>query len=135
MAGYADDIAGSGLASRESAQQSAIKQFDELLPDGLATENHTFLCVEAEDEVVATNWLSHHYAPKTSFVFGVEVEARHRGKGYGRAAMELGEQASLQAGDTQLALNVFGQNAPAIGLYKSMGYATVERIRSLKFAE
>ena len=83
--------------------------------------------------MVATNWLAHHYAPATSFVLGVEVEAAHRGKGYGRVAMQLGEQASLQAGDSQLALNVFGQNSPAIGLYEAMGYGTVEKIRSLRF--
>jgi len=132
---YVDEVVGSGLASRAEAQQAAAKQFDQLLPDGLATENNTFLCVEAQGEVVATNWIGHHYAPATSFVFGVDVDSAHRGKGYGRAAMRLGEQASLQAGDTQLALNVFGQNAIAIGLYKAMGYATVERIRSLKFGE
>ncbi len=132
---YVDEVVGSGLAARAEAQRVAAKQFDDLLPEGLATENHTFLCVEAHGEVVATNWIAHHYAPATSFVFGVDVAAAHRGKGYGRAAMELGEQASLQAGDTQLALNVFGQNAPAIGLYEAMGYASVERIRSLKFRE
>jgi GNAT superfamily N-acetyltransferase len=132
-AGYVSDIVGSGITSRADAESIASKQFDELLPDGLATENHTFLCIEAGGEVVATNWLLHHYGPATSFVFGVEVVPAHRGKGYGRVAMQLGERATLRAGDSQLGLNVFGQNATAIGLYGSMGYGVVEKIRSLKF--
>ncbi|GIH09480.1 hypothetical protein Rhe02_75470 [Rhizocola hellebori] len=131
--GYVNEIVGSGIASREEAQAKAAQQFDELLPDGVDTANHTFLCVEADGEVVATNWLAHHYSPATSFVLGVEVEEAHRGKGYGRVAMQLGEQASLEAGDSQLALNVFGQNLPAIGLYEAMGYGAAEKIRSLRF--
>jgi GNAT superfamily N-acetyltransferase len=131
--GYVEHAVGSGLASRAEAQAKASQQFDELLPEGLATENHTFLCVEADGAVVATNWLAHHYAPATSFVLAVEVQAAHQGKGYGRLAMQLGEQAALAAGDSQVALNVFGQNTPAIGLYEAMGYRTLEKIRSVKF--
>lgn len=131
IVGYASDIAGSGLMSEAEARERSETQIDELLPDGVHTPGHTFLCIEAEGEVVATNWLKHGYGPGTGFVFGVEVVSGNRGKGYGKAAMLLGEQACLEAGDNQLGLNVFGQNSVAIGLYYKLGYVTAEKHRSL----
>ena len=50
--------------------------------------------------------------------------------GFGWAEMVAGEQASLDAGDTHLALSVFGQNAVAIGLYRSMGYVAYKAERA-----
>jgi ribosomal protein S18 acetylase RimI-like enzyme len=45
--------------------------------------------------------------------------------------MNIGEQAALDAGDTHLALNVFGHNEVAIRLYDSMGYRRYEDARSV----
>lgn len=129
--GYAADIASSGSMPEAQAAAQAAAETDALLPDGLRTPNQSFLCLCAEDEVVATNWLCHHRGPGVSWVYGVEVSEGHRGKGYGRAAMIIGEQAALNAGDTHLALNVFGHNDVAIGLYNSMGYRGYEDGRSI----
>ena len=129
--GYAADIAASGSMPSEEAAVAAAEQTDQLLPDGLSTANHTFLCLCADGEAVATNWIGHHYGPGVSWVYGVEVHDGHRGKGYGRAAMIIGEQAALDAGDTHLALNVFGQNHVAISLYNAMGYRAYDAGRSL----
>lgn len=129
--GYAADIAGSGAMSLEKAKALSAAQMQELLPDGLQTAGHSFLSLCAGGEVVATNWLEHHRGPDVSWVYGVETHEQFRGKGYGRAAMMLGEQATLDAGDTHLALNVFGQNSVAIGLYRSMGYRTYDDGRSI----
>lgn len=129
--GYAADIADSGTLPPEEAAISAASQFDQLLPDGLNTAGHTFLCLTAGGEVVATNWIGHHYGPGVSWVYGVQVYEQHRGKGYGRAAMVAGEQAAVGAGDTHLALNVFGHNEVAIRLYESMGYVAYDHGRSI----
>jgi len=129
--GYAGDIFGSGLLPLPEATTRAETQFDELLPQGMRTADNTFLCVDFGGEVVATIWLSHHYHPGTSWVFGVEVSQQSRGRGHGRAAMLLGEQSTLTAGDTHLALNVFGNNTTAIGLYDRLGYGTVDQQRSV----
>jgi len=133
---YAAQMAASGAVPTVDAARVAADEFADLLPDGLATADHTFLCVRApgdggEPEQVATNWIQHRREPGLSFVYGVEVHEGHRGKGYGRAAMLLGEQASLDAGDTHLALNVFGHNTAAIRLYETMGYRAVEHRRSI----
>jgi GNAT superfamily N-acetyltransferase len=129
--GYAADIAGSGIMSLEQARAVSAAQMRELLPDGLQTAGHSFLSLCAGGEVVATNWIAHHRWPGVSWVFGVETHEQFRGKGYGRAAMVLGEQATLDAGDTHLALNVFGQNSVAISLYRSMGYRAYDDGRSI----
>jgi len=129
--GYASDIADSGSMLPEQAAASSVAQFNQLLPGGLNTPNHTFLCLWAGDEVVATNWIAHHRAPGMSWVYAVEVHEGYRGKGYGRAAMVIGERATLDAGDTHLALNVFGHNHVAISLYNGMGYRAYNAGRSV----
>ena len=130
--GYAADIADSGSLPAAEAAGSAAAQFDQVLPQGLGTENHSFLCLCASGEVVATNWIGHHRSPGTSWVYGVETHENQRGKGYGRAAMIIGERATLAAGDTHLALNVFGHNDVAIAMYESMGYRAYDHGRSIE---
>lgn len=129
--GYAAQVAESGAMSADEAAARSSDEFHRLLPDGLQTADQTFLCLCTGDQVVATNWIGHHRSAGTSWVWEVEVSEQQRGKGYGRAAMLAGEQATLEAGDAQLALNVFGQNSVAIGLYTSMGYLTVDQARSV----
>jgi ribosomal protein S18 acetylase RimI-like enzyme len=128
---YAADMTDSGTLPAAQAAIASATQFDQLLPAGLHTENHSFLCLCAGGEVVATNWIGHHYSPGVSWVYGVETHEGHRGKGYGRAAMVIGERATISAGDTHLGLNVFGHNAVAISMYESMGYRAYEHARSI----
>jgi GNAT superfamily N-acetyltransferase len=130
VAEYATEMAESGSVSEEAAARASAAEFSQLLPDGLRTKDHTFICLEAGGEVVATNWIMHRRWPEVSWVYGVEVSEGHRGKGYGRAAMVAGEQSTMAAGDAHLALNVFGQNAVAIGMYESMGYRCYDHGRS-----
>jgi len=129
--GYASDVADSGEMTADQAAASAAAQTNQLLPNGLGTANNSFLCLCANEDVVATNWIGHHRSPGMSWVWAVEVHEGYRGKGYGRAAMVLGERASLDAGDTHLALNVFGHNHVAISLYTAMGYRAYDAARSV----
>jgi GNAT superfamily N-acetyltransferase len=128
---YATEIFESGQVAAEPARASAIAQLDQLLPDGLDSAGHSFLCLVAADEVVATNWIGHHRSPGASWVYGVETHEQFRGQGYGRAAMIIGENATLDAGDTLLGLNVFGQNSVAISMYQAMGYLGYDDARSI----
>src|SRR5262245_50181107 len=114
MAEYVQEMVDSGLLSADEARARARSQFDQALPDGPRTAEQSFLCLEAGGEVVGTNWVTHKYEPGTSWIQGVEIWAEHRGKGHGRAAMLLGEVASIEAGDVQLGLNVFGHNEVAM---------------------
>nr|WP_238341701.1 GNAT family N-acetyltransferase [Actinopolymorpha rutila] len=132
VVGYADEIAVGRALSPEDALAQANAEFDELLPDGLATANHSILVLETGDEppgqtYSAMIWLRHHLEAGRAFVFGVSVVPERRGRGLGRAVMRLGELAVLAAGDPVLALNVFGPNTTAINLYTSLGYQVTDR--------
>ena len=128
--GYAADIAGSGVLSAEAAMSRSRREFAELLPNGLHTPDHTLWTLEANGAPVGTIWLKQHRREGASFVLSVSVDADQRGKGYGRAAMRLGERLTLAAGDTVLGLNVFGQNTTAINLYTSLGYTVTDQSRA-----
>lgn len=127
---YAEEMAASGSRSPADALAASVAEHDELLPEGLHSPGHAFWCVTAGDEVVGALWLRHGFLPGLSFVFGVDVDPAHRGRGYGRGAMLIGEQATAAAGDAQLGLNVFGHNTVAMRLYDSLGYQVVEQNRA-----
>ncbi|KQQ19243.1 hypothetical protein ASF48_14960 [Rathayibacter sp. Leaf299] len=59
-----------------------------------------------------------------AWIWDVEVDGPFRGRGSGRAAMLLAEEHALARGYRALALNVFGFNTTARGLYESLGYET-----------
>jgi ribosomal protein S18 acetylase RimI-like enzyme len=59
-----------------------------------------------------------------AFVFDVEADAAHRGRGHGRTLMLLAESQAIAAGRRALELNVHAGNTPAERLYESLGYET-----------
>ncbi|MGY0233422.1 GNAT family N-acetyltransferase [Longispora urticae] len=128
--GYLADIVNSGSMEPEAARRKADEDFAALLPQGLDTPDNTLWTIEAGGEGVAFIWLKHHSSAGQSFVYSVSASPAHRGKGYGRAAMLLGERATLEAGDEALLLNVFGHNRVAINLYDSLGYVVLDQSRS-----
>ncbi|MFB6711861.1 MULTISPECIES: GNAT family N-acetyltransferase [unclassified Streptomyces] len=128
---YADDIVRAGALSREEAVLKSDRDFAELIPEGLATPDNTFLVLEAAGEPIGTGWLKHGHLPEVTYGYSLYVQEGHRGKGYGRAAMSAGEQATLAAGDSTLMFTVWGGNEVAMNLYTSAGYRIVEEMRSL----
>jgi ribosomal protein S18 acetylase RimI-like enzyme len=60
-----------------------------------------------------------------AFLYDIEVEPAHRGAGYGRALLALGEDAVRGHGLAAIELNVFGGNARALRLYESSGYRVI----------
>lgn len=132
ITGYAADITGSGSLPAERAREAAVRSYDELLPRGLDTPGHSMCVIEDHGVTVADIWLRHGEAPGFAYVFSVEVRPEHRGHGYGRAAMLVGEDMARAGGDSCVGLNVFGHNHVAIRLYESMGYRCVEATRSIE---
>jgi ribosomal protein S18 acetylase RimI-like enzyme len=130
IAGYAADMSGSGIMDEAKAREVSVQSYDEMLPDGIVTPGYTWWCVDVEGTTVATIWVAAAIFPGLSFVYSVETGVQHRGRGYGRAAMLVGERATLDAGDTHLGLNVFGHNTVAMRLYDSLGYHIVDQSRS-----
>ncbi|MFJ9865012.1 GNAT family N-acetyltransferase [Streptomyces sp. NPDC101165] len=95
---------------------------ERLLPHGLATEDMLFSVLEHEGVRVGTLWVS--LQGGKAFVFDVEADGAHRGRGHGRTLMLLAERQAIAAGRRVLGLNVFAGNTPAERLYESLGYET-----------
>src|SRR5262249_27283091 len=92
--------------------------------------DNTFLVLEAAGEPIGTGWLKHGHLPGATYGYSLHVEEQYRGKGYGRAAMAVGERATLAAGDEVLMFTVWGGNEVAMNLYTSAGYHVLEENRS-----
>ncbi|MEV6209845.1 GNAT family N-acetyltransferase [Kitasatospora sp. NPDC051914] len=129
-AAYVADMVRAGAHTEQEARAKSAADFSRLLPRGMDTEGNAFLVLEAGGETVGTGWLKHGFLPGVTFGYSLDVLPEHRGRGFGRAAMAVGEQAVLAAGDRALLFNVFGGNEVAMGLYTSAGYTVLEERRS-----
>jgi len=125
-AGYAELIIESGAMPPEEAREKARRDTQRTFGAGLGTPGQLLFRVLAGDEPVPVGWLWLAVPgpddPAMAWVYDVEVEQAHRGKGYGREAMQLAEQEARARGMTSIGLNVHGGNRVAISLYDSMGY-------------
>jgi len=123
MAFYVDDMVRAGI-DRAVAQAKADTDMPQLLPDGLATPNHYMYAIEDDGRFAGYLWLCDRDGElgHSLFVYAVEVDEEFRGRGLGRMAMEFAEHEAQRLGIAKVALNVFGGNEVARGLYLSLGY-------------
>ena len=121
---YALGIETQGGQTAEFARKKSEEDHAAVLPDGLETPGHTLWIVEAGDAPVGVLWLAERDSGgrRVIFIYDVEIDEAHRGKGYGRAAMELAEEQARAQGIGRIELNVFGGNEVARKLYLSLGY-------------
>jgi len=123
---YATDLVALG-ATPEDARRRARESLDRDFPGGRPTGGHAvFDLVDASGGAVGYLWIGPDTSddPAAWWVWDVVVDAEHRGEGYGRQAMLLGEDYARAQGATTLGLSVFGFNTSARGLYESLGYET-----------
>ncbi|MEV6601111.1 GNAT family N-acetyltransferase [Actinoplanes sp. NPDC051346] len=118
-----------GNWSSEAAPELARKARRDVLPDGFATAGMLFLKgLQPDGTPVGSVWLGLTYprgTPDCAFIYFIEVDEAHRGKGYGRALLSAAENVVRSRGVKSLELNVFGFNAAAIQLYETSGYGVV----------
>ncbi|MFF9351059.1 GNAT family N-acetyltransferase [Streptomyces sp. NPDC014734] len=99
------------------------------LPDGLDTAGVHFHVLVHDGTVVGHVWvtvLDDGPGGASGFVYDVEVNEEHRGRGFGRALMVQAERITLNAGAPVLGLHVFAENTPALRLYESLGYRVTQ---------
>jgi GNAT superfamily N-acetyltransferase len=120
---YAQDMIDAGM-DPDAAREKAERDFPALLPDGLATEGQDLYTVAKGDESVGVLWVCERDVEggRVLFIYDVRLDESQRGKGYGRAAMELAETEAKRRGLARVALNVFGGNEVARNMYRSLGY-------------
>jgi len=124
--GYVASMVDHGGIAEHVAREKAEHDFASLLPDRFATEGQYVFAVEDVDsgEVVGRVWfaLRDINGEQGAFVYDIEIDDEQRGRGFGRAAMLALEDEVRALGLPRIALNVFGGNEVARGLYRSIGY-------------
>jgi ribosomal protein S18 acetylase RimI-like enzyme len=126
VASYTAMITESGSLAPAEARQKAERDTALAFSAGLATPGQLVFRVLAGDAAVGWLWLgvpAPDGDPLMAWVYDVEIDLAHRGRGYGRTAMLLAEAEARSAGMTSIGLNVHGQNTVARSLYDSLGYA------------
>ncbi|MEV7723647.1 GNAT family N-acetyltransferase [Streptomyces sp. NPDC087917] len=130
-AAYIADIVRAGALTTEQARDKSDRDFALNLPQGLLTPGHAFYAMEADGRRIGTGWVHHGFLPGVTFGFSLDVHEEYRGRGYGRAAMAVGEWATRQGGDVAMMFNVFGGNAVAMSLYDNTGFTVLDEYRSI----
>lgn len=127
IAAYAEDNVAAGHWPPAGALQRSRNDFLSLLPQGLATPDHHWLEIHAgaRGPRVGHLWfaLQARQGPCTAFVYAVEVQPAHRRQGHARRALQALEGLATELGAAHIGLHVFGFNAAAQALYRSLGYA------------
>jgi len=106
--------------SRDAARAKVEHDVALLFPDGLASPGVWLWAVESESRPVG--WVMLGRRGEDLWLYDITIDAGERGRGYGRAAMLALEAEARRLGHESLALNVWGGNAVARGLYRSLGY-------------
>jgi ribosomal protein S18 acetylase RimI-like enzyme len=121
---YAAEHVSAGDWAPEQAEDRAARGTDDLLPGGPSTPGMLLLSAEAPDgEPVGMVWVGlDRPLPGGAWIYDIEINPEHRGKGYGRALLQGAEQESTKQGAKAIGLNVFGANTIARKLYESSGY-------------
>ncbi len=123
LEGYAAERARNLGTTLEVERAVAERQTAELLPDGVRTKNHhLWIVTDDAGERVGVLWALVDPEQRRAFIYDIAIDEPHRGKGYGRRALELLEEFVRPLGVTRISLNVFADNDVAIGLYQKQGY-------------
>ncbi|MEH0845310.1 GNAT family N-acetyltransferase [Micromonospora sp. CPCC 205711] len=121
---YARNIADSGAMPLPEAEAKARKDYERLLPDGLATPGQELWTAYDGDDEVGMLWLQIEQKSEGPHAFGYDFEVREelRRKGYGRAIAQAAVELCRERGVRSIGLNVFGFNHGARALYEELGF-------------
>ncbi len=122
---YADELTRGRGVPPDISLTKAEKSFPSTLDELLAEVGASLSRVLADGQDVGWLWLSP--APDgvdSLFIYDIEIDEAHRGRGLGRATMLAAEEVARRDGWSAIRLNVFGGNTAAESLYRSLGYET-----------
>ncbi len=104
-------------------------------PQGFASEGNVLLVIEDDAIAIGSVWFAprEQHGERYAFLYAIELDEQHRGRGLGRRAMQLLEGDVRARGFDRIMLNVFGGNERARSLYRGLGYdeASVHMLKAL----
>lgn len=123
---YAQEHIKSGRWLPSEALQKAQEEYQELLPQGLATQDQYLYSLEDADSgtKVGILWfeVKMRGSIKDAFLYDFLIFERFRRQGYGFQAMSAFEDQLKRLEVYQVRLHVFGHNHAARSLYEKLGY-------------
>ncbi|HEU5374646.1 MAG TPA: GNAT family N-acetyltransferase [Ktedonobacteraceae bacterium] len=122
---YAQDHVQAGQWAEEEAVEKSRQEFQSLLPDGIATPNHSlFTLVNEAQQKVGILWFARRESQgqPAAFVYDVRIDERFQRQGYASQAFHEMEKKVRELGWNRISLHVFGNNRAALDLYKKLGY-------------
>lgn len=123
--GYARSMVVHGGFPAESAKSKAAADMEQLFPGDRPSAEQVVYVIEADGEPVGDLWLCERNdatGQPCLFIYDIRLHENARGRGHGKTAMLFAEEEARRRGLPRVALNVFGRNAVARGLYRSLGY-------------
>jgi len=122
---YVRSMVDDGGIATDLAAAKADADMAVLFPDGRPTDDQALYVIEDGGQAVGR--LAVAERPEelhrgALWILELRIDEEHRGKGYGRAALEFAEAEAFRRGLGRLALNVFAGNDAARNLYRSFGY-------------
>lgn len=125
---YAKDLMGSSGMNVEEAAAQAKKEFSEMLPEGLLTQDNRIMVIEDPNgkEAVGVIWYLFEYTDgvKQVFLNDFIIKQEERRKGYATEALREMENDAHKNGCTESITYVWKHNPPGVGLYTKCGYTT-----------
>ncbi|MFF7163139.1 GNAT family N-acetyltransferase [Streptomyces sp. NPDC008086] len=125
VADYASRTAAAGVTSRDEALTRAHHEFSRLLPRGLDTpDNHLYMItVAGEASPIGRLWyaLRGSVDSRYAMILNMEVDAAHRGRGYGKSVIRACAASALANGAKGLRINLLGEDTENRRLYESLG--------------
>jgi ribosomal protein S18 acetylase RimI-like enzyme len=126
IAGYAEDCVASHRWPIEGAIERSRKDFENSLPQGLATpDNYLYeIRASASGPVVGVLWfaLEQKHGLRNAYVYDIEIYTQHRRQGHALQAFVLLEPIVTTLGLDRIGLHVFRHNPGAQAMYEKLGY-------------
>lgn len=125
---YVNDLMKSSVITMEEALAEAKRQFAEMLPNGLRTQDNALRIIAdaAEEKAVGIIWYLFEMTDgiKQVFLSDFIIKEEERRKGYASAALAEMERDARRNGCAESVIYVWKHNPPGISLYTKCGYVT-----------
>ena len=126
---YAEANVRAGSWEFEWAVERSREEYSTLLPNGLDTPSHHLCAIldPSSGARVGEVWyaIQESHGRKELFVYWIGIRADLRRRGYASATIGALDKEAQTLGAKRISLNVFGDNAPAISLYRRLGFAPI----------
>ena len=119
---YAEDHVRNGNWSAEEALERSKKEFEQLLPEGVNSQDQFLFSIVDETDDNKTGLLWVQVKDQKAFIYDFIIDESFRGKGYGKQALVALDEKLKSIEVQSVGLHVFGDNITAQELYKKMGY-------------